>query len=224
MLGMSPAHQGGTSWRMAATVDPVQTSSRPGRAHPHENINPLVWRPSPTHPARHQGHQPVPGAEVPYPADGSVGQRNGIPVHRLEHKDGAEGVRPPARSRSTTRKPGCRHGPQGHAGHVHDDERERLGVGIQGLGIASAAYQSAVAYARDRCRAARCPAPSGHLAADPIIVTLPDVRRMLSCAQRRGLPARSASGWAGGGSVQARRHRGRTHRGRRFRGADDAGW
>jgi alkylation response protein AidB-like acyl-CoA dehydrogenase len=37
---------------------------------------------------------------------------------------------------------------------------ERVGVGIQGLGIGEAAYQSAVWYAKDRFRAARCRAPS----------------------------------------------------------------
>ncbi len=36
----------------------------------------------------------------------------------------------------------------------------RLGVGVQGLAISEIAYQNAVAYARDACRAARSPAPS----------------------------------------------------------------
>ncbi len=38
---------------------------------------------------------------------------------------------------------------------------ERLSVGIQGLGVAEAAYQGAVAYAKDRLPGPlRCPAPS----------------------------------------------------------------
>jgi hypothetical protein len=55
----------------------------------------------------------------------------------------------------------------------------RLSVGVQGLAVAEAAYQQAVAYARDRLqgRAAAGPVnPDGP--ADPIIVH-PDVRRML---------------------------------------------
>jgi hypothetical protein len=56
---------------------------------------------------------------------------------------------------------------------------ERLGVGIQGLGVAENSYQNAVAYALDRIQSR---APTGAVAkdkaADPIIVH-PDVRRML---------------------------------------------
>lgn len=55
----------------------------------------------------------------------------------------------------------------------------RLGVGMQGLGLASVAYQNAVAYARERLQG-RAPgvsrAPAS--AADPIVLH-PDVRRML---------------------------------------------
>ena len=54
---------------------------------------------------------------------------------------------------------------------------ERLGVGIQGLGIVEAAYQSAVGYARDRLQGrSLAGAKRPELAADPIIVH-PDVRR-----------------------------------------------
>ena len=55
----------------------------------------------------------------------------------------------------------------------------RLGVGMQGLGIAEAAYQNAVDYARDRLqRRSLTGAKFPEKAADPIIVH-PDVRRML---------------------------------------------
>jgi hypothetical protein len=55
----------------------------------------------------------------------------------------------------------------------------RLGVGLQGLGLAEVAYQNALTYARDRVqgRSVRGPQnPRGD--ADPIVVH-PDVRRML---------------------------------------------
>jgi len=55
----------------------------------------------------------------------------------------------------------------------------RLGVGVQGLGLGEAAYQGAVAYARDRLQGrALSGAKFPEKAADPIIVH-PDVRRML---------------------------------------------
>ena len=56
---------------------------------------------------------------------------------------------------------------------------ERLAVGIQGLGIAEAAYQNAAAYARERLQGRSVAgARDPEKAADPIIVH-PDVRRML---------------------------------------------
>jgi butyryl-CoA dehydrogenase len=56
---------------------------------------------------------------------------------------------------------------------------ERLAVGIQGLGLAEAAYQNAVAYARERLQGRSLKGPlHPDLPADPIIVH-PDVRRML---------------------------------------------
>ena len=56
---------------------------------------------------------------------------------------------------------------------------ERLAVGVQGLAVAEASYQNAVAYARERLQG-RAPrgAINGDKPADPIIVH-PDVRRML---------------------------------------------
>ncbi len=53
---------------------------------------------------------------------------------------------------------------------------ERLATGIQGLGIAEAAYQNAVAYAQERLQG-RSPG-AGDKPAEPLIVH-PDVRRML---------------------------------------------
>src|SRR3712207_9178089 len=55
----------------------------------------------------------------------------------------------------------------------------RLGVGVQGLGVAEVSYQNAVAYAKDRVQG-RALNGTKHpeKPADPIIVH-PDVRRML---------------------------------------------
>jgi len=72
---------------------------------------------------------------------------------------------------------------------------ERLSVGIQGLGAAEAAYQSAVFYARDRLQGRSL---SGTKApdkpADPIIVH-PDVRRMLMTIRAYTEGCRALGGW-----------------------------
>jgi alkylation response protein AidB-like acyl-CoA dehydrogenase len=73
----------------------------------------------------------------------------------------------------------------------------RLAVGMQGLGIAEAAYQGAVTYARDRLQmrslsGARFPEKP----ADPIIVH-PDVRRMLLKMRSLTEASRALSYWMG---------------------------
>jgi hypothetical protein len=73
----------------------------------------------------------------------------------------------------------------------------RLAVGIQGLGIAEAAYQGAVAYAKDRLQMRSL---SGIKApdkpADPIIVH-PDIRRMLLTQRAITEACRALVYWAG---------------------------
>ena len=72
---------------------------------------------------------------------------------------------------------------------------ERLSVGIQGLGAGEAAYQAAVAYARDRVQGrALSGAKHPEKAADPIIVH-PDVRRMLMTMRAYNEGARALGGW-----------------------------
>ncbi|CAH2604689.1 3-methylmercaptopropionyl-CoA dehydrogenase [Rhodovastum atsumiense] len=111
--------------------------------------------------------------------DGRPGPRNGVSCGAIEHKmgikasstcvmnfDGASGwlVGEPHR---------------GLAAMFTMMNEARLGVGIQGLGLAEISYQNAVAYARERLQGraldgVRDPARP----ADPILVH-PDVRRML---------------------------------------------
>jgi alkylation response protein AidB-like acyl-CoA dehydrogenase len=72
---------------------------------------------------------------------------------------------------------------------------ERVSVGVQGLGVAEAAYQAAVAYARDRLQGrslsgTRFPDKP----ADPIIVH-PDVRRMLMTMRVNVEGCRALGGW-----------------------------
>lgn len=111
--------------------------------------------------------------------DGSLGQRNGVSCGKIEEKMGIHG-------NST-----CVMNYDGATGYLLGEEHKglramftmmneaRLAVGMQGLAQASAAYQAAVDYARDRLQGRDVTGvqnPDGP--ADPIIVH-PDVRRAL---------------------------------------------
>jgi butyryl-CoA dehydrogenase len=111
--------------------------------------------------------------------DGRPGPRNGVTCTGIEHKMGIKA--------SSTCAMAFEDAKGWLVGQPHKGLRAmftmmneaRLSVGIQGLGIAEASYQNAVAYARDRLQGR---ALGGTAApdkpADPIIVH-PDVRRML---------------------------------------------
>jgi hypothetical protein len=72
---------------------------------------------------------------------------------------------------------------------------ERLSVGIQGLGVAEAAYQNAVNYARERLQGRSLSGPKyPDKPADPILVH-PDVRRMLLTMRAYIEGCRALSGW-----------------------------
>ncbi|HEX9448945.1 MAG TPA: acyl-CoA dehydrogenase C-terminal domain-containing protein [Dongiaceae bacterium] len=73
----------------------------------------------------------------------------------------------------------------------------RLAVGIQGLGIAEAAYQGAVTYAKERLQMRSLSGPKApDKPADPIIVH-PDIRRMLLTQRANTEAARALAYWAG---------------------------
>ena len=111
--------------------------------------------------------------------DGSLGERNAVSCGSIEHKMGIH-------ANST-----CVMNYDGAKGWLVGEEMKglaamfimmnaaRLGVGLQGLGVAEVAYQNAVQYAHDRRqgRALTGPAEPGEKA-DTLFVH-PDVRRML---------------------------------------------
>ncbi len=73
----------------------------------------------------------------------------------------------------------------------------RLGVGMQGLGLAEVSYQNAAAYAKDRLQGrALAGAANPEKPADPLIVH-PDVRRMLLKARAVTEAARALAYWTG---------------------------
>ena len=72
---------------------------------------------------------------------------------------------------------------------------ERVSVGMQGLGLGEAAYQSAVRYARERLQGrALSGAKRPDLPADPIIAH-PDIRRMLMTMRANNEGCRALAGW-----------------------------
>ena len=127
--------------------------------------------------------------------DGSLGPRNGVSCSGIEHKMGIKA--------SATCQMSFDDATGWLVGEPHKGMRamftmmnsERLSVGIQGLGAAEAAYQGAVAYAKERLQG-RSLAGTKHpdKPADPIIVH-PDVRRMLMTMRAYTEGCRAFGGW-----------------------------
>ncbi|MBL8642342.1 MAG: acyl-CoA dehydrogenase C-terminal domain-containing protein [Rhodospirillaceae bacterium] len=115
---------------------------------------------------------------IPKP-DGSVGQRNSLAVGSLEHKMGIKANATCVMNfdNATGWLVGEKH--KGMRAMFAMMNTARLGVGVQGLGLAEVAYQSGLAYAKDRIQGrALKGAKYPDKAADPIIVH-PDVRKNL---------------------------------------------
>jgi len=130
--------------------------------------------------------------------DGSLGERNDVRCVSIEHKLGIHG------------SPTCvmQYGDEGGAvGYLLGEEHQgmrcmftmmnnaRLGVGVEGLGIAERAYQQALAYAHERTQGRAIGAEPG---TESPIIDHPDVQRMLldmkaTIAAMRGLCYRNAA-------------------------------
>jgi alkylation response protein AidB-like acyl-CoA dehydrogenase len=114
--------------------------------------------------------------------DGSLGERNDVKCVGIEHKMGING------SATCTLAVGDGAGARGW---IVGDEGEgirhmflmmneaRIGVGVQGYAVASAAYNNAVAYAKDRVQGTKLVDLSDASARRVAIVEHSDVRRML---------------------------------------------
>ncbi len=111
--------------------------------------------------------------------DGSLGARNGVSCGSIEHKMGIHG-----NSTCVMNYDGATGWLVGEANRGLNAmfvmmNEARLAVGVQGLGQSEAAYQNAVAYAKDRLQGRSLTgAKAPDKPADPIIVH-PDVRRTL---------------------------------------------
>lgn len=128
-------------------------------------------------------------------ADGSLGARNSIHCGGLEEKMGIHG--------NAT----CQMILEGAVGTLVGEPHKglpamfvmmnaaRLGVGNQSLGLTEAAYQLAVAYAKDRIQMRSLSGPKApDKPADPIIVH-PDVRKMLLTARAYAEGGRALACW-----------------------------
>ena len=128
-------------------------------------------------------------------AAGNAGERNAIWCGGIEHKMGIHG-------NST-----CQMVMEDARGWMVSEPNKglnamfvmmngaRLGVGMQGLGLTEAAYQNAVAYARDRLQSRALTGPKApEKPADPIIVH-PDVRRNLLTARAYAEGGRAFGYW-----------------------------
>ena len=144
-----------------------------------ENIIHLVLARTPDAPAGTRGISLFLVPKFLVNDDGSLGERNGVQCTGLEKKMGVKS--------SAT----CEMQYDNAVGFLVGEENRglacmfimmnaaRLGTGIQGLGMASAAYQAAVSFARERLQGRSLGgAKYPDKPADPIMVH-PDVRRML---------------------------------------------
>ncbi len=114
--------------------------------------------------------------------DGSIGERNDMICGNIEHKMGIKA------SPTCTLNFGDEGKCQGWLlGEENTGMRQmfqmmneaRLGVGVQGLGLATAGYQSALGYAQERVQGAPMTGVKVKDGVKPAIIEHPDVRRML---------------------------------------------
>jgi len=127
--------------------------------------------------------------------DGSVGPSNGVHCVAIEHKMGLKGSATCQLQfeESTGWLVGKPH--RGMEAMFKMMNTERVSVGVQGLGVGEAAYQSAVYYAKDRLQGRSLSGvKASDKPADPIIVH-PDVRRMLMTARAYNEGCRAVCGW-----------------------------
>jgi butyryl-CoA dehydrogenase len=127
--------------------------------------------------------------------DGSLGARNGVACGAIEHKMGIH-------ANST-----CVMNYDDATGWLIGEEHKgmramftmmnaaRQGVAVQGLGVAEAAYQGAVAYAKERLQGRSLSGTKyPDKPADPLLVH-PDIRRMLLTMRANIEGARALSAW-----------------------------
>jgi alkylation response protein AidB-like acyl-CoA dehydrogenase len=139
-------------------------------------------------------------------ADGKAGERNGIRCGAIEHKMGIKASSTCVMNLDSARGWMVGEANKGLNAMFVMMNAARLGVAMQGLGIAETAYQSAASYAKERLQGRSLTGPKNDKGpADPIIVH-PDVRRMLLIQKSFAEGARAMAYWIGSLIDVARRH------------------
>ncbi|MEL7027355.1 MAG: acyl-CoA dehydrogenase [Pseudomonadota bacterium] len=148
-----------------------------------ENICHLVLARTPDAPAGVKGISLFMVPKTLVHSDGSLGQANSLKVVSLEHKMGLHGS--PTAVMQFDGAQGWLVGEErgGMAAMFTMMNNARLGVGAQGIGVAEAAYQNAVAYARERRQ--------GKVGGLGTIIEHPDVKRMLATMKAEIFAARA---------------------------------
>ena len=162
-----------------------------------ENILHLVLAKLPDAPPGTRGISLFLVPKVLVGADGALGARNGVACGAIEHKMGIKA--------SSTCVMNFEAAEGTLVGAPHSGMKAmftmmnaaRLVVGIQGLGLAETAYQSAAAYAKERLQGrALSGVKHPERPADPIIVH-PDVRKTLLTMRAYNEGARALAVWVG---------------------------
>ena len=148
-----------------------------------DNIIHLVLAKTPGAPDSSKGISLFVVPKVMVNDDGSLGARNAVSCGSIEHKMGIH-------ANST-----CVMNYDGAVGWLVGEEMKglaamfimmnaaRLGVGLQGLGIAETAYQNAVRYAQDRRQGRALTGPAEPAEKADLLFVHPDIRRMLMDAK-----------------------------------------
>jgi alkylation response protein AidB-like acyl-CoA dehydrogenase len=127
--------------------------------------------------------------------DGTLGERNKVSCGSIEHKMGIKGASTCVMNYDNAVGYLVGEPHRGLRAMFSMMNHERLMVGQEGLAQAEVAYQSAVAYARERIQGrALSGVKSPDKPADPILVH-PDVRRMLLTGKAYNEAARALLGW-----------------------------
>ena len=144
--------------------------------------------------------------------DGSVGARNGVMCGSIEHKMGIHANSTCVMNFDDAWGQLVGEPHKGLKAMFIMMNAARLGVGMQGLGIAEIAYQNGLEYARDRLQMRSLTGTKApDKPADPIIVH-PDVRRMLLKGKAVTEAGRALAYWTGMNLDIAEKHEDETKR------------
>ena len=144
-----------------------------------ENIIHLVLAKTPGAPDNVKGISLFVVPKVLVNEDGSLGARNGVTCGSIEHKMGIHANSTCVMNYDSATGWLVGEETKGLAAMFIMMNAARLGVGLQGLGVAEVAYQNAVQYAQDRRQGRALTGPKEPQEKADTLFVHPDIRRML---------------------------------------------